>query len=151
MPSAMKTSDHVTCAISFQTSIPKAQIFRFENRWLHLDGFLPLVEKAWTHSIHYVDAAKRITAKFKVLRRVLKQWAKSLSSLKDEIEDCNSVIALLDSIENFRALIPSEVNLRVSLKRHLAKLLKQQLAYWKQRGKIKWVTLGTSTLNSFTP
>jgi hypothetical protein len=67
----MKTSDHVPCIISFQTSIPKSQIFRFENRWLQLEGFLPLVEKAWTHSVHYADAAKRITAKFKVLRKAM--------------------------------------------------------------------------------
>jgi hypothetical protein len=89
-----------------------------------------------------VFATKRITAKFKVLRKELKQWAKSLSSLKDEIEECNSVIALLDSVENFRSLIPSEVALRASLKQHLTHLLKQELAYWKQRGKIKWVNLG---------
>jgi hypothetical protein len=74
----------------------------------------------------------------------LKQWAKYLSYLKDEIENCNSVIALLDSEENFRFLIPSEIALRTSLKQHLTQLLKQQLAYWKQRGKIKWVTLGDS-------
>jgi hypothetical protein len=78
-----------------------------------------------------VFATKRITAKFKVLRKELKQWAKSLSSLKDEIEECNSVIALLDSVENFRSLIPSEVALRASLKQHLTHLLKQELAYWK--------------------
>jgi hypothetical protein len=149
MPLAMTTFDHIPCVISFQTTIPKSQIFRFENRWLQLDGFLPLVEKAWTHSVHYADAAKRITSKFKVLRKVLKHWAKSLSSLKVEIEDCNFVIALLDSVENCRSLIPSEVNLRISLKDHLAKLLKQQLAYWKQRGKIKWVTLGDSNSKFF--
>jgi hypothetical protein len=55
----------------------------------------------------------------------------------------------LDSVENYRSLTPSEVDLRVSLKKHLTQLLKQQLAYWKQRGKIKWVTLGDSNSKFF--
>jgi hypothetical protein len=39
--------------------------------------------------------------------------------------------------------------LRISLKNNLATLLKQELAYWKQRGKIKWVTLGDSNSKFF--
>jgi hypothetical protein len=35
------------------------------------------------------------------------------------------------------------------MKIHLATLLKQQLAYWKQRGKIKWVTLGDENSRFF--
>jgi hypothetical protein len=88
-----------------------------------MDGFLPLVEKTWTHSVHYADAAKRITAKFKILRQELKKWASSFSSMQEEINDCNDVIALLDSVENHRLLSARESRLRVSLKGHLAILL----------------------------
>jgi hypothetical protein len=42
-----------------------------------------------------------------------------------------------------------EINFRKSMKLHLASLLKQQLAYWKQRGKIKWVTLGDENSRFF--
>jgi hypothetical protein len=63
----MTTSDHVLRVISIQTSIPKSTIFIFENRWLDMPDFQPLVEATWTQSIHYADAAKRITAKLKVL------------------------------------------------------------------------------------
>jgi hypothetical protein len=35
------------------------------------------------------------------------------------------------------------------MKIHLATLLKQRLAYWKQRGKIKWVTLGDENSRFF--
>jgi exonuclease III len=71
-PLAMTTSDHVPCVISIQTSIPKSTVFRFENSWLDMPDFLATVESSWTQSIHYADAAKRITAKFKVLRKELK-------------------------------------------------------------------------------
>jgi hypothetical protein len=69
--------------------------------------------------------------------------------MTEEIDDCNVVISLLDSIENHRFFTHREVALRISLKSHLSLLLKQQLAYWKQRGKIKWVTLGDSNSRFF--
>ena len=34
-PLAKPTSDHVPCVVSISTSIPKAQVFRFENHWVH--------------------------------------------------------------------------------------------------------------------
>jgi hypothetical protein len=90
---------------------------------------------------HYADAAKRISAKFKILRKELKQWRKSISSIHKDIDDLNALISLIDSIENFRDLSSMERQFRISMKFHLAALLKQQLDYWKQRGKIKWITL----------
>jgi hypothetical protein len=42
-----------------------------------------------------------------------------------------------------------EKEFRVSMNVHLASLLKQQLAYWKQRGKIKWFTLGDEIFRFF--
>jgi hypothetical protein len=148
-PLAMTTSDHVPCVISIQTSIPKSTVFRFENSWLDMPDFLATVESSWTQSIHYADAAKRITAKFKVLRKELKKWKHSISSITKDIEDLNVLISLLDAIENFRDLCPMERQFRMAMKFHLAALLKQQLAYWKQRGKIKWATLGDENSRFF--
>jgi hypothetical protein len=101
-----------------------------------MEGFLPLVEHTWTHSIHHADAAKRISAKFKIPRKELKKWASSFSSLQQEINDCNSIIMSLNAVENSRSLTNIENVLTISLMAHLAILLKQQLAYWMQRGKI---------------
>jgi hypothetical protein len=96
-PLAMTTSDHVPCVISIQTSIPKSTVFRFENSWLDMPDFLATVESSWTKSIHYADAAKRITAKFKVLRKELKKWNHSISSITKDIEDLNALISLIDA------------------------------------------------------
>lgn len=76
-----------------------------------------MVESVWLNSIHYADAAKRINAKFKILRKHLKVWAKSLSPLKEEISDVNNLIALIDSVENFRDLSSSEGTLRSDIKK----------------------------------
>jgi hypothetical protein len=148
-PLAMTTSDHVLCVISIETTMPKSNIFRFENNWLEMEGFLPLVELTWTHSIHYADVVKRIIAKFKLLRRELKKWSRTLSSIKEDIVDLNSLISLLDAIENFRDFSPMEGNFRMAMKKHVVFLLKKQLTYWNQRGKIKWVTLGDENSRFF--
>jgi hypothetical protein len=108
LPLAMTTYDHVPCVISIETAIPKSTVSRFENAWLDMDGFLPLVELSWTHSIHYADAAKRITAKFKILRKNLKTWARKISPIKEDIADLNALISLIDAIENFRDLSAME-------------------------------------------
>jgi hypothetical protein len=149
LPLVMTTSDHVPCVISIQTSIPKSSVFRFENRWLDTHDFLSTVGKVWTQSIHYADAAKSITVKFKILRKELKKLSNSISSINNDITYLNALISLIDATENFRDLSTMERQFRIAMKLHLAALLKQQLAYWKQRGKIKWVTLGDENFRFF--
>ena len=90
--------------------------------------------------MHHTDKAKKIVAKFKNLRRVLRAWAKTLSNLASVIANNKSVLLFLDTMEESRDLSVQEWNFIV--REHLDKLLKHQLEYWKQRGKIKWVKLG---------
>jgi hypothetical protein len=40
-------SDHVPCLVSFKPKIPKPTIFRFENFWLELEGFMNLFQTTW--------------------------------------------------------------------------------------------------------
>jgi hypothetical protein len=40
------------------------------------------VSIGWHSDYHHSDAAKMITAKFKNLRKVLKEWKRTLSNLK---------------------------------------------------------------------
>jgi exonuclease III len=91
LPLAMTTSDHIPCVISIKTSIPKSVIFRFENRWLQHPDSLATVEHTWSQSIYYADAVKRITAKFKILRKEMKKWSNSISSINHDIKDLNSL------------------------------------------------------------
>jgi hypothetical protein len=79
---ARRTSDHIPCKIHIGTSIPMAQIFRFENIWLEHQGFYDLVKSVWSTNISATKSAAKITAKFKLLRAALKKWSKSLSNLK---------------------------------------------------------------------
>lgn len=56
---------------------------------------------------------------------------------------------MLDAMENSRVLSDLESDLRRDLKSHLTRLLQQQKTYWQQRGKIKWVTLGSENSKFF--
>jgi retron-type reverse transcriptase len=104
--------------------------------------FKEIVQNAWNIPVGFTDSAKRINAKFKNLRRALKLWAKNLPCLKNLIAKVNSVIGLLDTIEELMTLSLEEWNLRDILKAHVITLLQNEKSYWKQRGKIKWVKLG---------
>jgi len=56
---------------------------------------------------------------------------------------------LLNFLEDFRDLSLVEWNFRIILELKLISLLQQQKAYWKQRGAVKWVTLGDASTKFF--
>ena len=85
-------SDHTPCVITILTAIPKTSIFRFENYWMEHEEFMPLVQHTWASSVNETDMAKVITAKFKNLRRVLKDWQRNLSNLELAIENVKLVL-----------------------------------------------------------
>jgi hypothetical protein len=82
LPLARTTSDHTPCAVQIRTSIPKAQIFRFENFWVDQPGFTEVVQMVWNVEVRANNSVSRVAAKLKLLRRVLKRWAKGLSQIK---------------------------------------------------------------------
>ena len=73
MPLAKITSDHVPCKISISTSIPKSNIFRFENFWPQHPGFLEAATTGWSALVrNQRDSASSIAGKFKNTRQSLK-------------------------------------------------------------------------------
>lgn len=72
-PLAKTASDHVPCLISISTSIPKANIFRFENYWVHQPGFMDCVQEVWARSSHKSHISAIIVDKLKALRFALKK------------------------------------------------------------------------------
>lgn len=145
----METSDHIPCVISISTKIPSAPIFRFENYWMDHENFLQVVQQNWVAPTHLTDATLILSAKFKNLRRSLKIWKHSLFNLKTTISNVKLVISFLILIVEFRDLSLCEWNFKEILQIKLQNLLKQQKTYWKQRGQIKWVTLGDASTKFF--
>ena len=79
LPLSKPTSDHIHCMVQIDTVIPKANVFRFENFWVDQPDFLELVQNTWNTEVKATNSVTRVTAKFKLLRRVLKKWSKGIS------------------------------------------------------------------------
>jgi hypothetical protein len=97
-----EASDHVPCVVSVQTKVPKARVFRFENFWMEHEDFSEVFIQAWNSQCNETDLAKRVTAKFKKVRQVLRNWQKNLPKLSITIERTKSIIQLLDQMEEGR-------------------------------------------------
>jgi hypothetical protein len=82
----MAPFDHTPCLVSISTSIPRSKVFRFENYWLLSDQFSGILSDCWSMPVQESDCAKIITAKFKNLRKKIREWQTSKSGLKTTIE-----------------------------------------------------------------
>lgn len=145
----MTPSDHCPCLVNIATQIPRPKAFRSENYWLKLPDFSQILAQTWGGPIQQQDIAKTITAKFKNLRKVLKQKQASMSGLKTKIANTKIIIQLLDILEECRDLSLPEWNFRLILRNKLLYLLDLQKIYWKQRANIRWVQLGDATTKFF--
>lgn len=101
IPLAKVTSDHLPYNVQIGSNIPKANIFRFENFWLAHPDCIKEISDTWKIPCPYKNSAHTVNAKFKLLRRVLKLWAKKLSNLSQSIGNCNLTVAFLDRLEEF--------------------------------------------------
>jgi len=145
----MEVSDHWPCVIEISTLIPRSNIFRFENHWLNHDDFVNVAVQGWNSPHQISDPAKAVSAKFKNLRRNLKEWKRKLPNLANSIEKIKSVLHFLETLELFRDLSVLEWNFRNLVAEKLVSLLKQQRTYWRQRGKVRWVKEGDAATRYF--
>ena len=129
IPMSRLGSDHIPINVQIVSTIPKSQIFRFEQFWVEFEGFKDIVELNWQQTGQYKNPAQDITARFKSLRYGIKKWSKTLSNLSVIIENSSFVLAMLDGIEEQRVLIRQEKNFRAALKDHLAKILEAKRLY----------------------
>jgi hypothetical protein len=110
---------------------------------------MQILEHGWNLPCNQEDRATKLGAKFKTLRKILRQWHSQISNMSKLIDNNKITLAFLDSLEEFRDLALEEWNFRKLVQENLGKLLDQQREYWKQRGKIKWATLGDENTNFF--
>nr|XP_051207333.1 uncharacterized protein LOC127323200 [Lolium perenne] len=149
IPLARLSSDHIPIQVKIGSSIPKANIFRFEDYWLDLDGFSDVVTANWYNKGFYRNPAQDVAARFKNLRHALKKWSKNISQLSKVIHNCCYVTAVLDGLEDQRALSVIERNFRNALKKHTLNLLEAKRKYWRKRANIKWAKLGDENTKFF--
>jgi hypothetical protein len=119
LPLSKPTSDHIPCMVQIDTLIPKAEVFRFENFWVEQPDFFEVVQSTWNSEVRATNSVTRLTAKLKLLRRVLKKWSKGVSKINNLILQSNEDLSVLDKLEEQRHLFVQERNFRIILKKHI--------------------------------
>lgn len=145
----MAPFDHTPCVVSIATDIPKSRIFRFENFWLLDDQFPGILAECWSETNQHTDCAKALTAKFKALRKRLREWQASKTGMRTIIANTRVSLQFLEVLGEYRDLSVEEWNFKELLKDHLIYLLEKLWIYWKQRDAIKWVKLGDAGTSFF--
>jgi hypothetical protein len=115
--------------------VPRSNIFRFENVWLHNNSFLPSILPAWNQGLLGVDAAGQLTACLKATRTAAKVWIRRTRAPPFLKQNCNFLIQLFDLFEETRPLSIYELQVRKDCQACLAHTLKERASYWKQRSK----------------
>lgn len=141
-------SDHIPFVITFGSSIPRSNIFRFENFWIEHEDFLKIVDLHWNTTPFFANPTKTINAWFKQVRLGLKNQ-RSLQNFNKLLHISEWVLLLLDGLEEQRPLYDVEMSLRDLVKRHIANLLESKRIYQKQRNTIRWVKLGDENSKVF--
>jgi len=149
LPLSKSTSDHIPCMVQIDTMIPKANVFRFENFWVDQPDFMNLVKSTRNSEIRATNSVTKVTAKLKMLRKVLKKWSKGISKINNLIQQCNEVLSVLDKLEEQRTLFIRESNFRTILKKHILSLLKFKQEYWRKRYTIRWTKFGVENTKFF--
>ncbi|CAN6175355.1 unnamed protein product [Urochloa humidicola] len=142
------TSDHTPILLKISTTIPKPNLFRFENAWLKHDDFLPAVLPAW-HTVAPQGATAKLVRSLKAVRCASKSWARRKRAPPSIHLNCKFVIYLLDVLEEGRLLSAGEVILRTACQERLALSLRERAAYWKQRAKQRAIREGDSNTTFF--
>ena len=83
------------------------------------------------------------------LRRKQRHQTKGMAKHLNLIKECNSVLLILDKLEEQRPLYTQEKNFRAILKRHILTLLKYQNEYWRKDIKLDGQSLRMKVHNFF--
>ena len=133
------TSDHTSLLLNISTTIPKSNIFLFENAWLKHRDFLPTVLPAWSDGLSQ-GATCSLARSLKAVRCAAKVWARGKCTPPALIQNCKFVIYLFDVLEEERSLSAGERTLRLQCQDRLALALRERAAYRKQWGKQRVAT-----------
>jgi exonuclease III len=60
LPLSKPTSDHIPCMVQIDTTIPKADVFRFENFWVQQPDFFDLVQSSWSTEVRASNSVTKI-------------------------------------------------------------------------------------------
>jgi hypothetical protein len=109
--SAMSTgpSDHCPLVLNLSPDLFHGQRFQFQSFWPKVDGFLDVVQEAWTSQVEEPNSFKRLDLKLRATAKSLSHWSsKFIGNIKMQILLATEVILWLDVVMDSRLLSPEE-------------------------------------------
>jgi hypothetical protein len=87
--------------------------FRFENFWVHVEGFTDLVEQIWSSPVHSALPFKRLNTKLARVAQGIKRLCKEkIGDTRMWLAIIKEVLLHLEVAQEIRALAPWELQLR---------------------------------------
>jgi exonuclease III len=130
-------SDHVPLIVHVSTTIPRPATFRFENSWAVIPSARPMIQQAWASAHGNSNGATLLVRDLKKCRTYIKSWRRSLIPTLTRENNARLVISFVDHLEESRTLNTLELALRKTVIVALHRTLREKLAHWRQRGKIR--------------
>jgi hypothetical protein len=142
-------SDHCPIILNHQDNVVRKASFRFESYWLKLDGFMEVVQAAWSKaqsgSPHTV-----LRKKLSETARALRTWAKPLfSNVRMQLHIANEIIFWLDIAQEDRQLSQEEIALRHDLKLRILGLAALERSRRRQASRINYIKAGDVCMRFF--
>jgi exonuclease III len=80
------SSDHAPLLLRLDTQLRPKPCFRFECFWPKMDGFLDVVQQAWSCNLDNIDACRTVDFKLRRTAKALKSWSmRKIGSVRLEL------------------------------------------------------------------
>jgi exonuclease III len=142
-------SDHCPIILTRQVRLPRRACFKFENHWLHVQGFKEVVQEAWAKE-QTGSALLVIKKKLAETARTLKSWSKPLfKNVRLQLAIASEIILRMDIAQEGRQLSSEELSLRKDLKMRALGLAAVERSRRRQASRINWLRAGDACTRFF--
>lgn len=115
-------------------------LFRFENMWLKVDGFVGRVKCWWDSYTFSGSPSFVLVQKLKALKSDIQQWNREdFGDINHKKDELMGSIQELDRVEDFRPLFAKERSLKTQAKSEVEKLLLLEEISWRQESRVLWL------------
>jgi hypothetical protein len=144
-----RVSDHTPILLTRQDRRPRKASFKFEDHWLRTDGFIEVVQQAWSKQ-QSGSALTVIRKKLTETARALRRWSKTLfSNARMQLHIANEIIMRLEIAQEKRLLSTAESTLRTKLKMRSLGLAALERSRRRQASIFIWLKVGDACTKFF--